>query len=73
MVVVDDHRLFAESLTRLLDVEDDIEVLGSGATGREAVALVERLRPRVLLLDFDMPEGNGVVTRPRSRRGGRRR
>ncbi len=62
VVVVDDHRLFAEGLTRLLDVEDDIEVLGSGATGREAVALVERLRPRVLLLDFDMPEGNGVVT-----------
>ncbi|MFL6176625.1 MAG: response regulator [Ornithinibacter sp.] len=62
VVVVDDHRLFAEGLTRLLDVEDDIEVLGSGATGREAVGLVERLRPRVLLLDFDMPEGNGVVT-----------
>jgi DNA-binding NarL/FixJ family response regulator len=61
-VVVDDHRLFAEGLTRLLDVEDDIEVLGTGATGREAVTLVERLRPRVLLLDFDMPEGNGVVT-----------
>ena len=62
VVVVDDHRLFAEGLTRLLDVEDDIDVLGSGATGREAVALVERLQPRVLLLDFDMPEGNGVVT-----------
>ena len=62
VVVVDDHRLFAEGLSRLLDVEDDIEVLGSGATGRQAVGLVERLRPRVLLLDFDMPEGNGVVT-----------
>lgn len=62
VVVVDDHRLFVDGLTRLLDVEDDIEVLGSGATGREALALVERLRPRVLLLDFDMPEGNGVVT-----------
>ncbi|MFL6165906.1 MAG: response regulator [Ornithinibacter sp.] len=62
MVGVDHHRLFVEGLTRLLDVEDDIEVLGSGATGREAVGLVERLRPRVLLLDFDMPEGNGVVT-----------
>ena len=62
VVVVDDHQMFAEGLTRLLDVEDDIEVLGSGATGREAVALVERLRPRVLLLDFDMPGGNGVVT-----------
>jgi len=60
VVVVDDHAMFAESLARLLGSEDDIEVLGVGATGREAVTLVERLRPRVLLLDFDMPEGNGV-------------
>jgi PAS domain S-box-containing protein len=61
VVVVDDHRMFAEGLSRLLGFEDDIEVMGVGATGREAVALVERLRPRVLLLDFDMPDGNGVV------------
>jgi DNA-binding NarL/FixJ family response regulator len=61
VVVVDDHRMFAEGLARLLGFEDDIEVLGFGATGREAVALVERLRPRVLLLDFDMPDGNGIL------------
>jgi two-component system, NarL family, response regulator DevR len=60
-VVVDDHRMFAEGLSRLLGLEDDIEVLGVGATGREAVDLVEQLRPRVLLLDFDMPGGNGVL------------
>ena len=61
MVVVDDHRMFAEGLARLLALEGDIEVLGVGGNGREAVTLVEQLRPRVLLLDFDMPEGNGVV------------
>ncbi|HYN67294.1 MAG TPA: response regulator, partial [Ornithinibacter sp.] len=61
VVVVDDHRMFAEGLARLLALEGDIEVLGVGGNGHEAVALVERLRPRVLLLDFDMPEGNGVV------------
>jgi len=61
VVVVDDHRMFAEGLSRLLGFEEDIEVMGVGATGREAVALVERLRPRVLLLDFDMPGGNGVA------------
>lgn len=61
VVVVDDHQMFAQGLARLLDVEDDITVLGTGATGREAVALVERFEPRVLLLDFDMPDGNGVV------------
>ena len=61
VVVVDDHRMFAEGLSRLLGFEHDIEVLGVGGTGREAVTLVDQLRPRVLLLDFDMPEGNGVL------------
>ena len=61
VVVVDDHVMFAEGLALLLGSEDDIEVLGVGATGREAVRLVGRLRPRVLLLDFDMPGGNGVL------------
>lgn len=61
VVVVDDHVMFAEGLALLLGSEDDIEVLGVGATGREAVGLVDRLRPRVLLLDFDMPGGNGVL------------
>lgn len=61
VVVVDDHRMFAEGLARLLALEDDVELLGIGATGREAVTLVEQLQPRVLVLDFDMPEGNGVV------------
>lgn len=61
VVVVDDHRMFAEGLARLLALEGDIEVLGVGGNGREAVTLVEQLGPRVLLLDFDMPEGNGVV------------
>ncbi len=61
VVVVDDHRMFAEGLARLLALEGDIEVLGVGGNGREAVALVEQLGPRVLLLDFDMPEGNGVA------------
>jgi DNA-binding NarL/FixJ family response regulator len=60
VVLVDDHLMFAESLSRLLAYEDDIEVLGIGATGRDAVMLVEQFLPRVLLIDYDIPEGNGV-------------
>lgn len=60
VVVVDDHRMFAEGLVRLLDLEDGIDVLGVGGTGHEAVGLVEQLRPRVLLLDVDMPGGSGL-------------
>ena len=61
VIIVDDQELFRRGLTMLLGVEDDIEVVGVGATGGEAVDLVELLRPRVLLLDFDMPGGNGVL------------
>lgn len=61
VVVIDDHAFFGESLARLLGFEDDIEVLGVGANGREALKLVKRFRPRVLLLDYDIPEGNGVL------------
>ena len=53
--------MFADGLARLLALEGDIEVLGVGGNGRDAVTLVEQLRPRVLLLDFDMPGANGVV------------
>lgn len=60
VVVVDDHRMFADGLVRLLDLEDGIDVLGVGGTGHEAVELVERFRPRVLLLDVDMPGGSGL-------------
>jgi DNA-binding NarL/FixJ family response regulator len=44
----------------LLGLEEDIEVLGIGSSGKEALSLVERFRPRVLLIDYDIPEGNGV-------------
>lgn len=60
VVLIDDHRMFAESLSRLLDLEDDIEVVGVGASGKEALSLVEQHAPRVLLIDYDIPEGNGV-------------
>ena len=60
VVLIDDHQMFAESLARLLGFEEDIEVLGTGADGREALRLVKELQPRVLLIDYDIPEGNGV-------------
>ena len=63
-LVADDHPLVREALTSLLGNEDDIEVLGAAADGREAVALAERTSPDVLLLDLEMPELDGIeVTR----------
>ena len=60
VLIVDDHRMFAESLARLLADEDDIAVVGVAAGGREGIDLAIRHRPRVVLVDYEMPGCDGV-------------
>ncbi|HEY6738492.1 MAG TPA: response regulator transcription factor, partial [Actinopolymorphaceae bacterium] len=60
VVVVDDHGVVRQGLRAFLDLQDDIEVAGEGADGAEAIALVESLRPDVLMLDLQMPNVDGV-------------
>ncbi|GAA4733433.1 response regulator transcription factor [Modestobacter marinus] len=61
LVLVDDHRLFRESLGALLAVHEGIEVVAEGADGEEAVRLARTHRPDVVLLDVEMP-GQSVLT-----------
>jgi two-component system response regulator DevR len=61
VLIVDDHRMFAEGLARLLADEIGIVVVGIGGTGREAIELVGELRPQVLLLGHELPDGDGVA------------
>lgn len=68
VLIVDDHRMFAESLARLLSDEPGIEVLGVAATGADAVSLVSRLRPRVVLMDYQLPDRDGVAVTAELRR-----
>lgn len=60
VVIVDDHRMFAESLARLIAEVDGVQVHAVGANGAEALKLVERFAPRVLLIDYHMPDRDGV-------------
>lgn len=60
ILVVDDHTLVREGLSSLLDNEADIEVVGQCGTGREAVTLTKELRPDVVLLDFKLPDMDGL-------------
>jgi DNA-binding NarL/FixJ family response regulator len=62
VLIVDDHRMFAESLARLLGDEDGIDVIGLAASSEEGVDAVERLRPDVVLVDYRMPDRDGVAT-----------
>jgi DNA-binding NarL/FixJ family response regulator len=61
VLIVDDHRMFAESLSRLLSDEDGITVLGIAGSGAEALEMAGRLSPKVVLIDYQMPDQDGVT------------
>jgi DNA-binding NarL/FixJ family response regulator len=60
VVIVDDHRMFAESLARLLSDDEAISVLDIAANGDDGIDLVTRLDPDVVLVDFHLPDRDGV-------------
>lgn len=60
LLLADDHDILRDGLRALLEMADDISVVGEARTGTEAVAEVERLRPRIALMDISMPELDGV-------------
>jgi two-component system response regulator NreC len=64
IVLADDHHVVRQGLRTLLESESDFRVIGEAGDGLEAVQLVERLQPDVLVLDLMMPSLNGLeVTR----------
>lgn len=60
VAVVDDHAMVAEGLAMLLGGQEDLDVVGTAASVREGLELVERTRPHVVLLDYRLPDGDGA-------------
>lgn len=60
ILLVDDHTVVLDGLSALLGTVQDIKVIGTASTGREAVRQVKKLNPDVVLMDIAMPELNGI-------------
>jgi DNA-binding NarL/FixJ family response regulator len=60
ILLADDHTVVREGFRNLLEHEADFEVVGEAQNGREAVSLVKRLRPAVVVMDMSMPLLNGL-------------
>lgn len=64
VLIADDHSMVRKGIRALLEDENEIEVVGEAIDGREALDLIARLNPDLVLLDITMPEINGIeVTR----------
>jgi DNA-binding NarL/FixJ family response regulator len=68
VLCVDDHPLVRKGITSILATETDVQLVAEGSNGREAVALFEKHRPDVTLMDLRMPEMDGIAAVQQIRR-----
>jgi DNA-binding NarL/FixJ family response regulator len=61
LAIVDDHHMFAESLSHVLALDPDLEVVGVARDGDAALELVARTLPDVALVDYQLPDRDGVA------------
>ena len=67
VIIVDDHHLVRKGLRQLLERELNIRVVAEAADGREALGIVDRHRPDVVVMDVEMPGINGIEATGRIR------
>ena len=60
IILADDHRIVLQGLKKLLETEQDLEIVGTAMNGHEAVQLAYELRPHLVVMDISMPVMNGI-------------
>lgn len=58
--IVDDHQLIVDGLTSIIELEDDLELIGYANNGEDALTRIPILKPELVLMDLDMPRINGL-------------
>ena len=61
VLLAEDHTIVREGFRKLLELQDDIKIVGEAQDGRQALALAQKLQPDVVLMDIAMPKLNGLV------------
>ncbi|MEU6707900.1 response regulator transcription factor [Streptomyces wuyuanensis] len=61
VIIADDHPLYREGVKRALTWSGSIEVVGEATTGREALTMIKELEPDVAVVDYKMPEMDGIA------------
>jgi len=61
VLLAEDHTIVREGFRKMLELEDDIEIIGEAQDGRQAFMLAKKLHPDVVLMDIAMPRLNGLV------------
>lgn len=60
LMIADDHTLLRQGLRNVLELEEDLVIVGEASDGEDTIKKVESLRPDVVLLDLNMPKMNGI-------------
>jgi DNA-binding NarL/FixJ family response regulator len=60
VLLADDNKLVRSGFRKILELEADLEVVGEAKDGRQAISMAKKLLPAVILMDFTMPQLNGL-------------
>jgi DNA-binding NarL/FixJ family response regulator len=60
IMIVDDHQMFIDGLTALLADQEELQIMGEANSGREALAILEKEEPDLMITDLSMPEMPGL-------------
>lgn len=67
VIIADDHQIFRQGLKMLLGEDDRFTLIGEGKDGREALKLIEELKPDIAVLDLSMPRPDGIEVTAQAR------